>query len=359
MRRRAVLAGTAALAAVASHGLSAPAIAQGRRQLRMVTDWPDTLPGLFPSAVRLAKTIQDSTGGRIEIQVFAAGALVRPFETFDAVSAGVADMFHTALSYFEKKAPALNYFTAIPFGFTAAEEFAWVQHGGGQAIFDELCGRYGIKPLLACNTGCQMGGWFTQEISSPEGFKGLRYRMPGPGAEVLRRLGAIVVLLPVGEIGPALASGALDASEFIGPWTDMSIGLHKAARYYYYPGFHEPSSAHTLGVNRRVWDGLDASDRHLIEAAAAAEYARGLAEYDANNARALRKLRDEGQVKILRFDDSVLTALARISKDVVAEIGATDDVSRRIHASYEAFRSLILDWSDIADRAFLNARALG
>jgi TRAP-type mannitol/chloroaromatic compound transport system substrate-binding protein len=202
-----------------------------------------------------------------------------------------------------------------------------------------------------------MGGWFTREISSPEGFQGLRYRMPGPGAEVLRRLGATVVLLPVGEIGPALRSGALDASEFVGPWTDMAVGLHKAARYYYYPGFHEPASAHTLGVNRRVWDGLDGSDRGLIEAAAAAEYMRGLADYDTNNAQALRQLRDERSVDIRRFDGSVLKVLKRLSADVVAEIGSIDDLSRRIHASHQQFRTLTVAWNEVADRAFLDARA--
>ena len=156
-----------------------------------------------------------------------------------------------------------------------------------------------------------MGGWFTREITSPEGFKGLRYRMAGPGAEVLRRLGAIVVTLPGGEIMPALKSGAIDASEWVGPWLDMAIGLHKAAGYYYYPGFHEPGTGNAVGINKGVWESFDASDRRVIEAVAACEYARSLAEFNANNALSLRKLRDEGTVKILKFDDSVLKELSR------------------------------------------------
>ena len=311
MRRRDILAGAGSLATGAALSFPAPAIAQGTRQLKMVTDWPEALPGLQTSAVRFAHTIGVATGGRIKIEVFPAGALVRPLETFDAVSAGVADMYSSAETYFEGKARAFNFFAAIPFGFTADELFAWVQYGGGQELWDALSGQFNIKSLLCTSTGCQMGGWFTREDTSPDGFRGLRYRMPGPGAEVLRRLGAVVVILPAGEIMPALKSGAIDAS-----------------------------------------------DRRVIEAVAACEYARSLAEFNANNAVSLRKLRDEGTVKILKFDDSLLKAFLGISKDVVAEIGSGDELSKKIYVSYEQFRASIMDWSDVAERAFLNSRRL-
>jgi TRAP-type mannitol/chloroaromatic compound transport system substrate-binding protein len=182
--------------------------------------------------------------------------------------------------------------------------------------------------------------------------------MPGLGAEVLRRLGAIVVTLPGTEIVPALKSGAIDASEWVGPWLDMAMGLHKAAGYYYYPGFHEPGTGSVVGINKSVWESFDASDRRVIEAMAAGEYARSLAEFNANNALSLRKLRDEGTVKILKFDASLLKAFLEISKDVVAEIGSGDELSRKIYASYEQFRASIMDWNDIAERAFLNSRRL-
>jgi TRAP-type mannitol/chloroaromatic compound transport system substrate-binding protein len=359
MRRRDILAGTGSFAAGAALNFPAPAIAQGTRQLKMVTDWPEGTPGLQSGAVRLAQTIGTATGGRIQIEVFPAGALVRPFETFDAVSAGVADMYHSDEYYFEKKSAAFNLFSAVPFGLTADELFAWVQYGGGQELWDALSGQFNIKALLCLNTGTQMGGWFTREITSPEGLKGLRYRMPGLGAEVLGRLGAIVVTLPGGEIVPAIKSGAIDASEWVGPWLDMAMGLHKAAGYYYYPGFHEPGTGSSLGINKGVWESFDTSDRKVIEAVAAGEYARSLAEFNTNNALSLRKLRDEGTVKILKFDDSVLKAFLVTSQDVVAEIGSGDELSKKIYASYQQFRASIMDYSDISERAFLNSRRLG
>jgi TRAP-type mannitol/chloroaromatic compound transport system substrate-binding protein len=357
MRRRSVLTGAGAIAAATT--ISAPGLAQTRRELKMVTDWPAGFAGLQTSAVRLAETIGIASAGRIKIEVFSAGTLVRAFETFDAVGVGVADMFHSAATYFGNKSPASSFFSTVPFGFTADELFAWVLYGGGQELWDTLYGQFNIKPLLACSTGTQMGGWFNNEITSPDRFNGLRYRMPGLGGEVLRRLGAIVVTLPGGEIVPALKSGALDASEWIGPWADMALGLHTAVQYYYYPGFHEPGAGIMLGINRDVWDSFSPGDRQLIEAVAAGEYARSLAEFNANNALWLRKLRDESSVKILKFDDSLLRAFRRTSEDVVAEAGAADDLTKKIYSSYEQFRASTVDWSDIADRAFLNARRLG
>jgi TRAP-type mannitol/chloroaromatic compound transport system substrate-binding protein len=344
------------LAAGAALTFPAPAIGQGLRQLRMVTDWSENSPGLQTSALRLAQTIGAASGGRIRIEVFPVGTLVKAFESFDAVGAGFADMYHSFEGYFEQKSAALHFFSAVPFGFTADELFAWVQYGGGQELWDALSNQFNIKPLLCCTSGTQMGGWFNDEITSVEGFKGLRYRMAGPGAEVLRRLGAIAVTLPGSEIMQALRSGAVAASEWIGPWLDMTLGLHKVAGYYYYPAFHEPGSGFSLGINRRVWESFDASDRELIESTAAGEYARSLAEFNANNALWLRKLRDEGAVRILKFDDALLRAFLAVSNDVVAEAGSGDDLSRKIYASYGQFRATIMDWSDVAERAALNAR---
>jgi TRAP-type mannitol/chloroaromatic compound transport system substrate-binding protein len=281
LRRRDLLVGSGLLVTEATLSFPAPVIAQGIRKLKMVTDWPAGSPGLQASAERLAQAIAAASAGRIMIDGFLSGTLVRPFETFDAVGAGVADMYHSADYYWEKKSPAFSFFAAVPFGFTA-DELAWMEYGGGQELWNALSGQHNIKPLLCLNTGVQMGGWFNRELTSLESLKGLRYRMPGLGGEVLRRLGATVLTLPGSEISQAFKSGAIDASEWVGPWLDMALGLHKAASYYYYPGFHEPSTGLTLGINKPLWESLDASDRRLIAEAAAAEYTRGVAEFSAS-----------------------------------------------------------------------------
>jgi TRAP-type mannitol/chloroaromatic compound transport system substrate-binding protein len=357
MRRRDILAG-AGLAAGASLRFPAPAIAQGIRHLTMVTDYPDA-PGMLPSARRLAHTIADASQGRIRIEVSPAGAVVRPLETFDAVQAGVADMFHSHIGYFEKKSPAFHFYSGVPFGLTANELFAWVRFGGGQELWDALSGQFDVKPFLSCSTGSQMGGWFVNEITSTEGLEGLRYRMAGLGAEVYRRLGAIVVLVPGADIVQSLQSGAVDACEWVGPWLDTAMGLHEAASFYYYPAWHEPGTALALGINKRVWESFDEGDQRLIEIAAAGEYAISLAEFNTNNALALRQLRAEGTVKIRKFNDAMLKTFAEISKDVVAEAGSGDDLSRKIYRSHLEFRTLIAEWSDISEGAYLGIRAFG
>ncbi|MBS0526097.1 MAG: TRAP transporter substrate-binding protein [Proteobacteria bacterium] len=358
MRRRNVLTGGGVLASGAAANFPAPAIAQGLLKLKMVTDWAKGSKGFQSSAERMAQAIRAASDGRIAIEVFPANTFVKALETFDAVSAGVADMYHSAEYYWENRSPAFSFFATVPFGLSADELFAWVHYGGGQELWDILSGQFNIKPLLCLNSGVQMGGWFNGALTSLGDFKGLRYRMPGQGGEVLRRLGATVVTLPGGDIVQALKSGAIDASEWVGPWMDMDLGLHRVASHYYYPGFHEPGTGITVGINRAVWESFVPSDRRLIEDAAAAEYARGVAEFSANNAWSLLKLREEGAVKIAKFDDSMIRAFLANSRDVVAQTGAGDELSRKIYASYEVFRTAIIGWSDIAERAYLNSRGL-
>jgi len=356
MRRRDVLTG-AGLTASATFGITAtPTIAKGIRRLTMVTDWPEE-SGMMDSARQLALSIEAMSGGQLEIRVFASGALVRPFETFDAARNGVADMFHSHVGYFSEQARTLQFFSGLPFGMTPNELFAWVHAGNGQSLWDELGITFGIKPLLCCNTGTQMGGWFKEELASVENLRGLRYRMAGLGGEVFRRLGAAVILLPAADIVQALRSGAIDASEWVGPWLDSVMGLPSVAKYYYYPGWHEPSGAITLGINKRIWEELGSTEKRIFEVAAAAEHGRALAEFDRNNAQALRDLRSVGAVELRRFDDDMLKAFAEISADVVAEAGSGDALARRIHASYSEFLSAAHDWSEIGEGAYLYARS--
>jgi TRAP-type mannitol/chloroaromatic compound transport system substrate-binding protein len=235
---------------------------------------------------------------------------------------------------------------------------AWIHFGGGQALWDELSANYNIKPLLTTNTGVQMGGWFTREVNSLQSYAGVKYRMPGLGGEVLRRLGATVVNLPGGEIVPALRSGAIDASEWVGPWDDMHLGLHKASKFYYYPGFHEPGTVLATAINKARWDSLTAEERGLITTVANAEYTYSLAEFNTNNAKSLQELRQDKNIEIRKFDDTILKAFGERSGEVMAEVGAKDPLTRRTYQSYMEFRNRYTPWSDMAERAYLNARSL-
>jgi TRAP-type mannitol/chloroaromatic compound transport system substrate-binding protein len=355
-RRGMIVKAGAATAAAAA--FPAPAISQGIREFKLATSWPKDLPGLQTSAERIGRAITVATGNRIRVTVFAAGELVKPFEVFDAVSSGVIEMYHSAEYYWERRSPAFNFFAAVPFGFTADEMAAWIHFGGGQALWDELSANYNIKPLLTTNTGVQMGGWFSKEVNSLQNYAGLKYRMPGLGAEVLRRLGAAVVNLPGGEIVPALRSGAIDASEWVGPWNDMHLGLHKASKFYYYPGFHEPGTVLATAINKARWDSLTAEERGLITTVANAEYTYSLAEFNTNNAKSLQELRQDKNIEIRKFDDSILKAFGEHSGEVMAEVGAKDPLTRRTYQSYMEFRNRYTPWSDMAERAYLNARSL-
>jgi TRAP-type mannitol/chloroaromatic compound transport system substrate-binding protein len=358
MDRRQFVAGASVGAAAAATAFPTPAIAQGARELKMVTTWPKTLPGLQSGAERVAEAITSLSGGRLNVKVFAAGQLVGAFESFDAVSSGLADMYHGSEITWAGRSPAFSYFCNVPFGLTPPEINAWIYYGGGQALWDELSAAFGLKPFICGNTGPQMGGWFTKELTGIDSYKGLRYRMPGVGGEVLRRLGAAVVNLPASEIIPSLRSGAIDASEFAGPWVDMALGLNKAAKYYYYPGFHEPGAAVSLVLNKKLWDSLGRTERSVIETAAGAENALSYADFTAHDAIALQQIANDPAIEVRKLDDSILEALGKMSGEVLYETSRKDDLTRRVYDSFIKFRTSALRWGDISERAFLNARAL-
>ena len=336
----------------AASALAAPAIAQDKRTLKMVTTWPKNFPGLGTGAQRVADRITAMTDGRLTVQLYAAGELVPPFESFDAVSTGTADMYHGAEYYWQGKHPAFSFFAAVPMGLTANELDAWINFAGGQALWDELAARFNIKPFMAGNTGVQMGGWFNKEINSLEDFKGLKMRMPGIGAEVLRRLGVTAVSTPGGEIFPALQSGAIDATEWVGPWNDMAFGFYKIAKFYYYPGFHEPGSGLSCGVNLEVYNSLSSADQAIVQNACMAENNYMYSEFNANNGRALETLLTEHNVDLKQFPEEVFTAIAKASEEVVAEIGQTDEFSQRVYDSYIKARKDVGEWARIAERTY-------
>lgn len=353
MKRRHFLRG--AIAAPAA--LAAPALAQNRRELRMVTAWPKNFPGLGTGADRLARAIGEATEGALRIQVYAAGELVPAADAFDAVIDGTADIYHAPDYYFRDKSPAFNFFTSIPYGMIAAEFDAWIYHGGGQKLWDDLSASFGIKPLLAGNSGVQAFGWFRREIKSIEDFRGLRFRVAGLASEVLRMFGVEAAPLAANEIFDAFKIGVLDGAEWVGPWNDLALGLHRLARYYYFPGVMEPSAALTCGFNKRLWDGFSPGHKRAIADATAADNKLMQSDFYAHNIDALDTLKGEHGVQIRRLSDEIVRQLGSAAGEVVARLGRTDAATRKIHDSYIAFRKKALNWSGLALKATLAARA--
>jgi len=358
MKRRTFLKAAASGATVGIAAGASPVVAAGKRRLKMVTTWPKNFPGLGTGAERLARRISEASDGTLQVRVFAAGELVPAFSAFDAVAGGAADMYHGGDYYWQGKSRAYNFFSSVPFGMTASEMAAWVYFGGGQELWDGLSAPFGIKPFMAGNTGVQMGGWFRHEITSLDDFKGLRMRMPGLGGEVLRRLGAAAVSLPAGEIFPALQSGAIDATEWVGPWNDLAFGFHKIVKYYYYPGFHEPGTSVACGINLGLWNDLSKPQQAIVRDALAAENDMVRAEFNARNAIALKVLIEKHGVKLRRFSDAIVTELARLSAQVLKETAAADATTGKIYDSYRAFLADSLAWDDVAEKAYGEARRL-
>ncbi len=352
MKRRTLLAamGTAAAAST----FPAPAIAQGIRELRLVSSFG----AATPIDEFLVRTLTEASGGRFRVKFFGAEELVGGFEVFDAVAEGVADMYVSAEFYWQDRSPAFNFFTSVPYGLTPHEMNAWIYHGGGQELWDELSANFNLKAFPAGNTGIQMGGWYNKEMASIESFKGLRIRIPGLGGEVMRRLGAIPVTLPFAEILPALRSGALDAAELVGPDNDFQFGLHTVRKYYYYPGVHEPGAVQSVAINKKLWVRLSAEERKLIEIALAGFQTFQTTDIVVRQMKALRVLREEHGVQLRKFDDEILRTFGKVSGEVVAEVGASDPLTRRVYESYMKFRQASRPWTDISERAYLNARAL-
>lgn len=356
--RRTFVKGTAvSVAASGTLGLSAPAIAQGKNNVvRMITTWPKNFPGLGTAAQRVADRITIMTNERVNIKVFAAGELVPPFESFDAVSNGGAEIYHGAEYYWQGKNKGFNFFSAVPFGFTSAEQEAWIHFGGGQELWDELSAKFGVKSFLCGNTGVQMGGWFRNPIQSLDDLKGLKMRMPGLGGEVLRQLGASAVALPGGEIFPALQSGTIDATEWVGPYNDMAFGFQKILKNYMYPGFHETGVSLSLGVNQEWFSTLAKNDQTIIKTVCSAENDMLMAEYNIRNEEALQKMLAEDAVKLQKMPQDVLNEIYKVSQEVVADVANAGSIEKRIYESYAAFRKQAIKWTNISDYAYLKAR---
>ena len=322
---------------------------------KLVTTWPKNLPALGTAPERLAQSLDAMSGGRFQVRVYAAGELVPAFEVFDAVAEGSAEMGHGAAYYWRGKAPVAAVFATAPFGMSAQEMNGWLHYGGGLELWRELYAPFGVMPFAAGNTGVQMAGWFNKEINSLADLNGLKMRIPGFGGEVLQRAGGVAVAMPGSEIFTALQTGVIDATEWVGPYNDLALGLQDIAQFYYYPGWHEPGPTLEALVNRDAFDALPADLQAMLETACRAINQDMLDEFTARNARALKALAEEHGVAVRRLPDDVLARFQELSEAVVRE-AATDDLSRRILDSYYGFLAEARQYHAISEQAYLNAR---
>ncbi len=336
--------------AAAATSLAAPAYAQGKRTLTMVTTWGRGLAGVHDSAQYVADNITAMSDGTLTVDLKAAGELVGAFEVFDAVSAGQADMYHGADYYFVGQHPGFAFFTAVPFGMTAQELVNWYYHAGGMELHHELGEIFGLKSFIGGNTGAQAGGWFRQEIKGPEDFNGLKFRMPGLGGQALGKLGASVQNLPGAEVYQALASGAIDGTEWIGPWADEKAGFQEITKTYYTAGFHEPGAALTVATNLEVFESLSPAHQKIIEMASAAGHQWNLAQFLANNGTALERLQAAG-VTVREFPDSVWDAFGTASQEVHDE-NLGDPLYAKIYNSAMASMKASSSWIQASESSY-------
>jgi len=354
MDRRMLLGGAVAGASL----LPAPAVlGQAPVRMRMVTTWPRNAPGVGTNAQWLADRLTRVTDGRLEIELFAAGELVPAFEALDAVQQGVAEMAHSAPFFWLGKSEALNYFGSIPFGLTASEIAGWLEFGGGQALWDEAMAPFGIKPYFVGSSGVSAGGWFREPVESLADLEGLKFRIAGLGAEVMRRLGATPVLTPPSDVFAAMAAGTVDAAELIGPWNDQAFGLYRVAKYYVQPGFHEVGPTAELLVSRAALDGLPEDLRLAIETTALASAMRYHADYTFHNVMALQPLVEDHGVLLRVYPDDVIEALGRTSLEVLDELGEANALTRKIHRSYRPFLERANTYSQWFTGLILTTRA--
>ena len=357
LKRRDLVAGGGAVAAAAA--FPRPAVSQGVMRWRMVTAWPKNLPGPGVAAQMLADRIQSLSGGRIQVELFAAGEIVPGNGVFDAVAEGTAELYHAVPAYWGSKSKGILLFGSQPFGLRADEQVGWLAHGGGQALYDEMYARFGIKPFLCGNSGPQWAGWFREEITSVDDLRGLRFRTTGLASEMCAKLGMAVQAMGGGAMFQALQSGTIDAGEFIGPWTDSALGFYQIAKNYYWPGVGEPSSAEECGINKAVFDSLPPDLQEAVKLACESLYNPVLTEYTTKHAQALEQLVAERGVTVRKLPDDVVVAMGNAAGEVIAELREDDDeLVRRITESFLAYRALMVRYMTYADNGQMNARAM-
>lgn len=351
MKRRKFIMGAGV--GMAAAPLAAPAVAQGVIRWRLASSFPKSLDTIYGAGEVLAKRVTESSGGKFEIRVFAAGEIVPGLQVLDAVQAGTVECGHTANYYYVGKDPTFAFDTAVPFGLNSRQQTAWMIAGGGQQLMSELFKAYNVVAHPAGNTGCQMGGFFRKEIRSTDDLKGLKFRIAGLGGTVMQRLGAVPQQLPPGDIYPALERGTIDAAEFVGPYDDERLGLIRVAPFYYFPGFWEPGSQLSLNVNLEAWNKLPDHYKAIVQAAAAQANVELMARYDAWNALAIRRLVAAG-AQLRPFSREIMAAAWTESHKLYDELAASNAVFKKVYDNWRPFRDQQFQWARVADNTFEN-----
>ena len=323
---------------------------------RLVTSWPKNYPGLGMAPERIADLVEEMSDGQMKITVYGAEEQVPAFGVFDAVSSGSHQMGHSGGYFWKGKVPAAQFFTSVPFGLTADEINAWVNRGGGLELWREIYAPFNIYPIPAGNTGTQMFGWFNKEINSLDDIKGLKMRFPGFGGEVFKRAGGIPVNIPGGELYTAMQTGTIDAVEWVGPYNDLAFGFQQVAKYYYYPGWHEPGSMLEFTINLEAWNSLPTHLQSIVTVAAKAVNQDLLDEYTASNNRALQDLITNHDVQLRELPADVINEFRAISEEILETSAANDPNVKKVYDSFKTFMAEVKSFHAIAEDAFVEAR---
>jgi len=325
---------------------------------KMVTTWPSNFPIFQEGAERFADEVRVMSNGRLNINVYAGGELVPALQVFDAVSQGTVEMGHGSPYYWAGTIPEAQFFSSVPFGMTAKGMNAWLYNGGGLLLWQQIYEPFNLMVFPMGNTGVQMGGWFKKKINSLNDIKGLRMRIPGLGGKVFKEAGGNTVLMAGSEIYTALERGAIDATEWVSPFHDLRLGLDRTARYYYYPGWHEPGTVFELMINKSKWELLPKDLQKIVEVAAGAVSEWIYAQMEFHNQQALAVLREKENVEILKFPDDLLLKLKLLTKKTLDEEAATlmneknNPRFKQVYDAYESFRSNYSNWNKLSDEAY-------
>jgi TRAP-type mannitol/chloroaromatic compound transport system substrate-binding protein len=358
MNRRHFLSkvGVSAAAVAAVTAVNAPSVlAQKTFRWKMVTTWPPKLPVLQDGCERLAKRIEELSDGRLKIQVFAGGELVPPLESFEAVSSGTVEVGSGAAYYWAGKEAATQWFAAVPFGLNAQGMAAWFHGGDGLKLWEETYAPFNLIPRPGGSTGVQMGGWFNKKIESIDDYKGIKMRIPGLGGKVVSKAGGTVVLLPGGEIFTSLERGVIDATEWVGPLHDLRMGFYQAAKFYYYPGWHEPGTYLEYFFNKAAYESLPKDLQHIVDGVCMENELWTLTQFDAQNGAALQTLINQHQVQLIEFPEAVLSALRKLAEDVLEEEAAKSPMAKKVNESFKQFQKIVGSWGHISEQAYYNS----